>query len=181
MEEVSLYDLGYTSVDLHQFITLCEAIERNDKRILKGLNSRSPYFFTRDNPNLIKNKAHSNIIAVENGSIILIVEGFSQVARAGFSLLTKAINHYSKDKIRFEIACGDFKILELFEQYKQGYFGKGDLGFENFIHKLSNEGYDIRMNGETHQALRDVSDHYAKRIVKTLNKSKLLHRFQRFS
>lgn len=173
--EKTFYDLAYFTTDLYQLIVFCELINKNDKESLDiyFYSPKHPYILNRYSKILLKYKNNILIDKIGSSDIQISLEGLSKLSIALISIflfgVKEAISHY-KEKVTFEISCGDKKINKIIEYAEKGDLGSGEEMMKNMFKWMEKSGYSVEVKGNDVYKISKVLDKYEKRIVRTIRK-----------
>ncbi len=170
----NLYDLGYLTTDLHQVLSYSELIS------IQSLENAEKYFGEDARPlnryakPLKSHRLSSEIRGVERGSLVLWIAGAGLVSSIVMPIVAIKVRHALEKKgmtIKFEVSPEDQNLQKHLQSYENGNFGTGERGLKNFFETLSKINYSVGITTEDVYSIEHVTNKYAQRMVKTIEKS----------
>lgn len=162
----NLYSIGYISTDIFRILVFSEFIRKRDETEIE-LYFGDKWGFSRPFYRTARiSREHINfstISDVKKGSVELIIDGVSLAT----TIIMNIVNIYLQDilnnrnqRLTFNLKAGDSKLQNIFEEFKNGDFGRGDNGLNNLFEELRKNNYDV-----------EAIEQYVFKIVKVSKRS----------
>jgi len=169
-DEYFAYDIIYLLKDIYTTINfgniLDHALKENDEVLIDSILKSNNANFRFNN----EQKISKDIIKIErinNGSIEIILSGLSIFSVIIIFILEQNIRKKeSKQRLQFEVYAVDNKIDNVFQRYKDNWYGS--FSVETMSKILIDYGYEITITGEKSYKIFSKIKKISNRMIKTI-------------
>lgn len=169
MEELSVYELGYLTVDISQLLVFCKLLEERDNELLnKSFFNDNPFRLTRDSK-VLKDYAYDfEVVDINKGCIEIIIGGVGAAATVIMPFVMHEVKkRNSKYKFLIDSTDKDLKdLLDAFEKIKKK--GEDEENLKWLMEMLHYRGYDIDISPDNIYKIQKVIGIYARRIERII-------------